>query len=132
MVGIDRKDDENGTAGTAFCATPAGSQTSSVIHGLAARVAFVVATTPEGRAAGLSVEVWPERGVLLRARDGHELRVLIEQSDDVVQARWEHVAPRSGGDRSAASHGSLGDLHLLVEDELRALMASWLAARASG
>jgi hypothetical protein len=95
-------------------------------------VALEAATTPEGRAAGLSVEVWPQRGVLLRARDGHELHVLIEQSDDVVQARWEHVAPRSGSDRPAASHGRLGDLQLLVEDDLRTLITSWLALRARG
>jgi hypothetical protein len=123
MAGIDRDGNENGAV---------DPPPSSVIHGLVARVALELATTPEGRAAGLSVEVWPERGVLLCARDGHELHVLIAQSDDVVQARWEHVAPSSGSDRPAASHGSLGDLHLLVEDDLRTLMASWLALRARG
>jgi len=130
MVGIDREGDENGTEGTSFGATQARPRPSDVLYGVAARMAFEAATTPEGRAAGLSVEVWPERGVLLRASDGHELHVLVEQSDDVVQARWEHFAPRSGSDRPIASHGRLGDQHLLVEDELRTLMASWLALRA--
>jgi hypothetical protein len=130
MVGIDREDDENGAAGTTFGASYVGPRPSGVIQGLVARVAFEAATTPEGRAAGLSVEVWPERGVLLRARDGHELHVLIEQRDGVVQARWEHVAPRSGGDRPAESHGTLGELHPVVEDDLRMLIASWLALRA--
>jgi hypothetical protein len=132
MAGIDREDDENGDHGTPFGGLDVGPQPSGVIHGSVARVAFELATTPEGRVAGLSVEVWPERGVLLGTRDGHELHVLIEQSNDVVQARWEHVAPSSGSDRPAASHGSLGDLHLLVEDDLRTLIASWLARRAGG
>ena len=70
--------------------------------------------------------------MLLCARDGHELHVLIEQSDDVVQARWEHVAPSSASDRLNARRTSLGEPRSSVEeDELRARMNRWLALRTS-
>lgn len=99
---------------------------AETVHDVVARVAFEVATTPAGRAAGLSVEVWPERGVWLRSREGHELRVLIEHGDGVVRARWEQAHPRPDRARSSMSHG---ELHRIDEDELRTLMTRWLATR---
>ena len=102
-------------------------EASDFIRDVVARVAFELATTPEGRAAGLSVEVWPERGVWLRSREGHELCVLIEHGDGVVQGRWEQAHPSSDSARPHVSHGSLGELHRMGEDGLRTLMIRWLA-----
>jgi len=102
------------------------------IRDLAGRVALELATTPEGRAAGLSVEVWPEQGVWLRVRKGHELRVFVEPLDDVMWVRWERVDPAPRGGRPATSQGSLGRLQMMGSEDLRAFMARWLSWRARG
>ncbi len=102
------------------------------IRDLAGRVALELATTPEGRAAGLSVEVWPEQGVWLRVRKGHELRVFVERRDAVVWIRWERVDPAPRGGRPQTSQGSLGKLRLMNAADLRAFMARWLSWRARG
>jgi hypothetical protein len=91
-----------------------------------------LATTPEGRAAGLSVEVWPAQGVWLRVRKGHELRVFVERHDDVVWVRWERVDPGPRGGRPQTSQGGLGKLRMMGADDLRAFMARWLSWRARG
>lgn len=102
------------------------------IRDLAGRVALELATTPEGRAAGLSVEVWPAQGVWLRVRTGHELRVFAERRDGVVWIRWERVDPGPRGGRPQTSQGSLGKLRLMNTEELRSFMARWLSWRARG
>ena len=101
------------------------------IRDLAGHVALELATTPEGRAAGLSVEVWPEQGVWLRVRKGHELRIFVDGQDGVVWVRWERVDPARGG-RPQTSQGNLGKLELMRAEDLRAFMARWLAWRARG
>lgn len=102
------------------------------IRDVAGRVALDLATTPEGRAAGLSVEVWPAQGVWLRVRKGHELRVFVERRDASVWVRWERVDPGSRGGRPQTSQGSLGKVRLMGAEDLRAFMARWLAWRARG
>ncbi len=102
------------------------------IRDLAGRVALELATTPEGRVAGLSVEVWPEQGVWLRVRKGHELRIFVERRDDTVWVRWERVDPGSRGGRPQSSQGSLGKLRLMTDKDLRAFMARWISWRAQG
>lgn len=102
------------------------------IRDLAGRVALDLATTAEGRAAGLSVEVWPAQGVWLRVRTGHELRVFAERREAVVWVRWERVDPGPRGGRPQSSQGSLGKLRLMNTDELRSFMSRWLSWRARG
>lgn len=102
------------------------------IRDVAGRVALELATTPEGRAAGLSVEVWPAQGVWLRVRKGHELRVFVERQDSVVWVRWERVDPGARGGRPQTSQGGLGKLRLMGAEDLRAFMARWLSWRARG
>lgn len=102
------------------------------IRDLAGRVALDLATTPEGRAAGLSVEVWPAQGVWLRVRKGHELRIFAERRDGTVWVRWERVDPGPRGGRPQTSQGSLGKLRLMSADDLRAFMSRWLSWRARG
>lgn len=102
------------------------------IRDLAGRVALELASTPEGRASGLSVEVWPEQGVWLRVRKGHELRIFVDRQEGVVWARWERVDPAPKGGRPQTSQGNLGKLRTLGTDDLRAFMARWLAWRARG
>lgn len=102
------------------------------VRDLAGRVALDLATTPEGRAAGLSVEVWPAQGVWLRVRSGHELRVFAEHREPVVWVRWERVDPGPRSGRPQSSQGSLGKLRLMTEADLRTFMARWLSWRARG
>jgi hypothetical protein len=102
------------------------------IRDVAGRVALELATTPEGRAAGLSVEVWPAQGVWLRVRKGHELRMFIEQQQDVASIQWERVDPKARSGRPQTSHGSLGTMRLMSAGDLRAFMARWLSWRAGG
>lgn len=102
------------------------------IRDVAGRVALELATTPEGRAAGLSVEVWPAQGVWLRVRRGHELRVFVERRESVVWIRWERVDPGPRGGRPQTSQGSLGKLRMMGAEDLRAFMARWLSWRARG
>jgi hypothetical protein len=99
---------------------------------VAGRVALELATTPEGRAAGLSVEVWPAQGVWLRVRKGHELRVFVERQESVVWVRWERVDPGTRGGRPQTSQGGLGKLRMMGPEDLRAFMARWLSWRARG
>ena len=102
------------------------------IRDLAGRVALELATTPEGRAAGLSVEVWPAQGVWLRVRKGHELRVFVERREGVVWIRWERVDPGPRGGRPQSSQGSLGKLRMMGAQDLQAFMTRWLSWRARG
>lgn len=102
------------------------------IRDLAGHVALELASTPEGRAAGLSVEIWPEQGVWLRVRKGHELRVFIDKQDGVVWVRWERVDPGPKGGRPQTSQGNLGKIRMMGTDDLRAFMSRWLAWRARG
>ncbi len=102
------------------------------IRDVAGRVALELATTPEGRAAGLSVEVWPAQGVWLRVRKGHELRIFVERQEAVVWIRWERVDPGPRGGRPQTSQGGLGKLRLMGPEDLRAFMARWLSWRARG
>ncbi len=102
------------------------------IRDLAGRVALELATTPEGRACGLSVEVWPAQGVWLRVRRGHELRLFVDRRDGVVWVRWERVDPGSKGGRPQSSQGNLGKLRMMGPEDLRAFMSRWLSWRARG
>lgn len=102
------------------------------VREVAGRVAFDLAATPEGRAAGLSVEVWPTRGVWLRVRSGHELRVLVEARAEGVWVLWEREDPRARGGRPRASQGSLGKARLMTADDLQAFLSRWLALRVRG
>jgi hypothetical protein len=102
------------------------------IRDVAGRVALELATTPEGRAAGLSVEVWPAQGVWLRVRKGHELRVFVERVEDVVWVRWERVDPGPRSGRPQTSQGGLGKLRMMSAEDLRTFMTRWLSWRARG
>ena len=85
----------------------------------------------EGRAAGLSVEVWPDDGVWLRVRAGHELRLHPVERDGVERARWQRTDPHvRGGPR--ISEGDLGPVADLSSDALRTFIARWLSWRAAG
>jgi hypothetical protein len=88
-----------------------------------------LATTPEGRAAGLSIEVWPEHDVMLRVRSGHELRVFLESAERSLWVRWERIDPAVHGGRLQTSQGSLGKFYEVGTESLRAFMAHWLACR---
>jgi hypothetical protein len=141
-MAVEDRDDDDGDAAKA----PSNDQESRTqaelqaelqaangfIREVAGRMALELATTPEGRAAGLSVEVWPERGVSLRVRTGHELRVLVERREDVVWVLWERIDPAPRGGRPRARHGSLGKLRLMGVDDLQAFSRKWLAWRARG
>lgn len=102
------------------------------IRDLAGHVALELASTPEGRAAGLSVEVWPEQGVWLRVRKGHELRIFVDDREDVVWVRWERVDPAPKGGRPQTSQGNLGKLEMMGAKDLETFMARWLSWRARG
>lgn len=91
-------------------------------------VALDLATAPEGRAAGLSVEVWPDDGVWLRVRSGHELRIYAVPRADAVQIRWERNDPQQTGTRT--TDGELGPVERLTADELRMFVSRWLSWRA--
>jgi len=92
-------------------------------------VALDLATAPEGRAAGLSVEVWPDDGVWLRVRSGHELRIYAQRHGDAVRIRWERHDPQPGGART--SEGELGAAGDLTAEDLHAFVARWLSWRAA-
>ena len=98
------------------------------IRDLAGRVALELATTPEGRAAGLSVEVWPDDGVWLRVRTGHELRIYAVRRGDTIQIRWERNDPQPSGTRT--TDGELGPVEALTADHLRTFVSRWLSWRA--
>lgn len=133
-----REDDDDGDAEGAPSAgrePPTATELAAAtdfVRDVAGRVAFDLATTAEGRAAGLSVEVWPSRGVWLRVRSGHELRVLVELRADGVCVLWERVDPSARGGRARESQGSLGKARLMTADDLQAFLARWLALRVRG
>lgn len=102
------------------------------IRDLAGRVALDLATSPEGRAAGLSVEVWPAQGVWLRIRRGDELRIFVERREPTNWVRWERIDPGARGGRSQTSQGDLGKVHLMSAQDLQTFMARWLSWRARG
>ncbi len=136
-VGGREDDDEGDAAGAPSDGREPQTPTelaaaNEFVRDLAGRVAFDLATTPEGRAAGLSVEVWPSRGVWLRVRSGHELRVLVEPRADGVSVLWERTDPSSRGGRPRESQGSLGKSRLMTADDLQAFLSRWLALRVRG
>ena len=94
-------------------------------------IAFALAACPEGRAAGLGVEVWPDRGVGLRVLAGHELRIFIESGDDAVWIVWERSDPGPDG-RRWTSRGRFGPYPRVEARGLRVFMTRWLAWRAHG
>lgn len=102
------------------------------VRDVAGRVALDLATTPEGRAAGLSVDVWPTRGVSLHVRTGHELRVLVERRRATVWVVWERTDPSPRGGRARASRGDIGKASLVTADDLQAFLTRWLALRVRG
>jgi len=77
-------------------------------------------------------EIWPSRGVWLRVRSGHELRVLAEARADGVWVLWERTDPSSRGGRPRESQGSLGKSRLMTADDLQAFLSRWLALRVRG
>ena len=136
-VGGHEEDDEGDAAATP--ASGRGSQASAevtaandFVRDVAGRVALELATTPEGRAAGLSVELWPGRGVWLRVRSGHELRLLVEQRPDGVAVLWERSDPVARSNRARESQGSLGKAKLMTVEDLQAFLSRWLALRVGG
>lgn len=129
MVGTDHDVEDDGYASAAPAGRHSALEASDFIRDVVARVAFELATSPEGRAARLSVEVWPGRGVWLRSGE-HELCVRIEHGD--VRVHGDHAPARPDGAPPSVSHASLGELHRMGEDEVRTLMARWLALRAGG
>jgi hypothetical protein len=105
---------------------------SDFIRDVAGRVALELASTPEGRAAGLSVELWPGRGVWLRVRTAHELRLLVERRDDGVWVLWERSDPGPRGGRARESQGDLGKVRTMSTEDLQAFLSRWLALRVGG
>lgn len=102
------------------------------VRDVAGRVALDLATTPEGRAAGLSVELFPTRGVALRVRTGHELQLLVERRDGGISVVWQRLDPSPRGGRARASRGSLGRPEALSTDDLQTFLSRWLSVRVSG
>jgi hypothetical protein len=136
-VGGHEDDDEgDATAGSSSGRGPQGSTeltaANDFVRDVAGRVALELATTPEGRVAGLSVELWPGRGVALRVRAGHELRLLAEQRDDGVEVLWERSDPVARSNRPRESQGSLGKARLMTVEDLQAFLSRWLALRVGG
>jgi len=111
--------------------TPAKSRaapTDDFIRDVVARVAVTLATTPEGRAAGLSVEVWPGQDVSLRVRKGHEMRIFVERLDGVDRVGWQRVDPlSSGGPRT--TRGSFGKLRAMSAKDIQGVLVRWLSWR---
>jgi hypothetical protein len=91
-----------------------------------ARVALELATTPEGRAASLSVEVWPARGVWLSLPAGHELRVSVERRDEALQVFWERLEPTAAGGPSRSTEGRLISAQPPSDDDVRVLISAWV------
>jgi len=132
------EDDEEGdaAAGPPSGRGPKGgaevTAANDFIRDVAGRVALELATTPEGRAAGLSVELWPGRGVWLRVRTGHELRLIVEDQDDGMAVMWERSDPGPRGMRPRESQGSLGKARLMAPEDLQTFLSRWLALRVRG
>lgn len=102
------------------------------IRDVAGGLAVALAATAEGRAVGLSVEVWPEHDVSLRVRTGHELRVSLAPADGIMWVHWDRVTPAGSDAHTRTDHGRLGKLHELGAEDLRMFMADWLAWRVRG
>lgn len=99
------------------------------IREVAGRVAFELASTPEGRAAGLSVEVWPTNRVVLNLRSGHELCLFVETGERSAEVGWERVDPGVDGTQPARTEGRIAPVQRLDADDVRAFMAQWLVRR---
>ncbi|MCA9704788.1 MAG: hypothetical protein KDK70_02925 [Myxococcales bacterium] len=93
-------------------------------------VAFELASSAEGRAAAVSVEIDPDEGVRLRVRSGHELRLFTEARADEVWIAWERTDPTRAGARVAS--GDLGPSATVDVDDLRQFVARWLGWRTQG
>lgn len=109
---------------------PKARSPGDLVRRMIGEVALDVATTPEGRAAGLSVEVWPEAGVWLRVRSGHELHVFAEPRDQGLWVRWRRIDPQQGGSR--ISEGDLGPARSMTDEDLRTFVTRWLGWRMGG
>lgn len=133
-----REDDDEGdaTAGRSDGREPQHraelSAAGDFIRDVAGRIALELATTAEGRAAGVSVDVWPTGSVSLRVRTGHELRLRVEARDGVVWVVWERMDPSPRGGRARASHGGLGKASALKDADVKAYLSRWLARRVRG
>lgn len=108
---------------------PAGvlaREAGDFVREVAGRVALELAATPQGRAAHLSVEVSPSRGVELQVRKAHELRVFVEVGDGAARIAWQRreLEPSSRGIET--SRGTLGEAQQLGAEDLRVLMEEWL------
>lgn len=101
------------------------------LRDVAGRMALERASTPEGRAAGASVDVWPTRGVWLRVSSGHELRLGVELREGVPHVTWERHDPRPGAP-PRVSRSSLGPATAVGEPEVRLLLSRWIAWRLRG
>lgn len=101
------------------------------IRDVAGAIAVALAATAEGRAVGLSVEIWPEHDVSLRVRTGHELRIFMDRTGGVMEIRWERVDPGTAS-HPKISEGLLGELDQTGAEDLRVFMADWLAWRVRG
>lgn len=110
----------------------AATASDDFIRDVAGGIAVALAGTAEGRAVGLSIEVWPEHDVSLRVRTGHELRIFLGPVDGILWVRWERVIPGASRDQPTTDHGRLGRLHEVSAEHLRVFMADWLAWRVRG
>ncbi|MEM9452565.1 MAG: hypothetical protein AAGF11_00190 [Myxococcota bacterium] len=102
------------------------------IRDVAGAIAVALAATAEGRAVGLSVEIWPEHDVALRVRTGHELRIFVDRPGGAMEIHWERADPGPTGGHPKTSEGVLGGLDQTGAEDLRVFMAEWLAWRVRG
>jgi hypothetical protein len=134
--GREDEDEDDAAAGSSGGAEPRAraelAAASDFIRDVAGRIALELATTAEGRAVGLSVDVWPAGTVALHARSGHELRLRVELRDDAAWVIWERLDPSPRGGRARASHGGLGKASALKDADVKAYLARWLARRVRG
>lgn len=107
--------------------TASSAAQASDVRRLIGEVALEISTTATGRAAGMSVEIWPDRGVWLRVRSGHELRLQVDPAPD-LRIRWERSDPQQATVRT--SEGDLGPASRVGADELRTFITRWLSWRA--
>jgi hypothetical protein len=100
---------------------------SGFIREVAGQVASELASEPRGRTVGLSVEVWPDRDVLLHTRRGHTLRIFVHVRDELAWVCWERSEPGTNR-RKATTTGDLGSLDRTDAEQVRAFVASWLTS----
>lgn len=91
----------------------------------AGRVALAIAAQAEGRAHGLSVEIWPDRGVWLRTRDGHELRIFVDADGENARALWER---RPGASSTLPTVVDLGPVEGVAGDSIQRVVMRWLSS----